>query len=89
MRHGLLQPAIATGVTANLTTLQDTVSNLERICNTPLPFAYQAHLRMSLWYVAQPARHHLFSVTDSIVDRLYLFFLPVSLRPILFCTLTY
>jgi len=49
MRNGLMQPAIATGVTNNLTTLQDTVSNLERICNTPLPFAYQAHLRMSLW----------------------------------------
>ncbi|CAA7268302.1 unnamed protein product [Cyclocybe aegerita] len=49
MRNGLLQPAIATGVTTNLTVLQDTVSNLERICNTPLPFAYQAHLRMSLW----------------------------------------
>jgi hypothetical protein len=49
MRNGLLQPALATGVTANLTTLQDTLSNLERICNTPLPFAYQAHLRMSLW----------------------------------------
>lgn len=51
MRNGLLQPAIATGVTGNLTSLQDTLSNLERICNTPLPFAYQAHLRMSLWYV--------------------------------------
>ncbi|TFK41718.1 Bestrophin, RFP-TM, chloride channel-domain-containing protein [Crucibulum laeve] len=49
MRAGLLQPAIATGVTNNLTMLQDTLSNLERICNTPLPFAYQAHLRMSLW----------------------------------------
>jgi len=49
MRSGLLQPAIATAVTTNLTMLQDTVSNLERICNTPLPFAYQAHLRMSLW----------------------------------------
>jgi len=49
MRNGLMQPAIATGVTANLSTLQDTLSNLERICNTPLPFAYQAHLRMSLW----------------------------------------
>lgn len=49
MRNGLLQPAIATGVTANLTTLQDSLSNLERICNTPLPFAYQVHLRMSLW----------------------------------------
>ncbi|KAF5318581.1 hypothetical protein D9619_010751 [Psilocybe cf. subviscida] len=49
MRNTLLTPAIATGVTANLTSLQDTLSNLDRICNTPLPFAYQAHLRMSLW----------------------------------------
>ena len=51
MSNGLLQPAIATGVTANLTSLQDSLSNLERVCNTPLPFAYQVHLRMSLWYV--------------------------------------
>jgi len=49
MRHNLVQPAIATGFTACLTTLQDTLSNLERVCNTPLPFAYQVHLRMSLW----------------------------------------
>jgi putative membrane protein len=51
MRNALLTPALATGVTGNLTSLQDTLSNLERICNTPLPFAYQAHLRMSLWSV--------------------------------------
>jgi len=49
MHNGLVQPAIATGFTACLTTLQDSLSNLERVCNTPLPFAYQAHLRMSLW----------------------------------------
>jgi putative membrane protein len=49
MRNGLVQPAIGTGFTANLATLSDTLSNLERVCNTPLPFAYQAHLRMSLW----------------------------------------
>jgi len=49
MRNGLLQPAVAAGLTTNLSSLQDTLSNLERICNTPLPFAYQAHLRMSLW----------------------------------------
>jgi len=49
MRKGLLQPAVATGLTANLTSLQDTLSNLERICNTPLPFAYQVHLRMTIW----------------------------------------
>ncbi|KAJ3504923.1 hypothetical protein NLJ89_g7684 [Agrocybe chaxingu] len=49
MKKGLLQPAIATAVTNTLLVFQDSVSNLERICNTPLPFAYQAHLRMSLW----------------------------------------
>ncbi|KAF8988769.1 Bestrophin, RFP-TM, chloride channel-domain-containing protein [Cyathus striatus] len=49
MHQGLVQNAIATGLTNNLTLLQDTLCNLERICNTPLPFAYQAHLRISLW----------------------------------------
>ncbi|KAF8629373.1 hypothetical protein AX17_005669 [Amanita inopinata Kibby_2008] len=49
MRSGLVQPAIATGVTANLNVLHETTAQLERIRNTPLPFAYQAHLRMSLW----------------------------------------
>jgi len=49
MRKGLVQPAIATSFTANITSLSDTLSNLERICNTPLPFAYQAHLRVSIW----------------------------------------
>ncbi|RDB27526.1 hypothetical protein Hypma_003834 [Hypsizygus marmoreus] len=49
MQRGLLQPALATGVTNNITMLQDTFSNLDRIRNTPLPFAYQAHLRLSLW----------------------------------------
>lgn len=49
MRSGLVQSAICTALQANLNILQDTLSNLERICNTPLPFAYQAHLRMSLW----------------------------------------
>lgn len=49
MRSGYLQAAIATGITTNLTTLSDTLSNLERVCNTPLPFAYQIHLRMTLW----------------------------------------
>jgi ion channel-forming bestrophin family protein len=51
LANGLVQPAIATGLVANITGLQDTFNNLERIRNTPLPFAYQAHLRLSLWYV--------------------------------------
>ncbi|KAJ7773945.1 Bestrophin, RFP-TM, chloride channel-domain-containing protein [Mycena metata] len=37
------------GMMNNVASLQDTLSNLDRIGNTPLPFAYQAHLRMSLW----------------------------------------
>lgn len=51
MRQGLLTPASATAMNNAITVLQDTVVNLERIKNTPLPFAYQAHLRISLWYV--------------------------------------
>jgi ion channel-forming bestrophin family protein len=49
MNRGMVQPAIATALANNIGMLQDTLSNLERIGNTPLPFAYQAHLRMSLW----------------------------------------
>ncbi|KAF8881233.1 Bestrophin, RFP-TM, chloride channel-domain-containing protein [Infundibulicybe gibba] len=49
LRSNLLQSALATGVTNNIMIFQDTLSNLDRIRNTPLPFAYQAHLRMSLW----------------------------------------
>ncbi|KAJ7143320.1 UPF0187-domain-containing protein [Mycena crocata] len=49
LRNGYLQPALATGLMNNIASLQDTLSQLDRIGNTPLPFAYQAHLRMSLW----------------------------------------
>lgn len=49
LRAGLIQPAIATGLVNNISSLQDTLNNLERIRNTPLPFAYQAHLRLSSW----------------------------------------
>ncbi|KAI0367174.1 UPF0187-domain-containing protein [Pilatotrama ljubarskyi] len=49
LRNGQLQPAVASAFTAGIAQLQDTVTNLDRIRNTPLPFAYQAHLRISLW----------------------------------------
>ncbi|KAJ6493017.1 Bestrophin, RFP-TM, chloride channel-domain-containing protein [Mycena sanguinolenta] len=49
LRNAWLQPALATGLMNNIASLQDTLSNLDRIGNTPLPFAYQVHLRMSLW----------------------------------------
>lgn len=51
MSQGLLTPASATAMNNAIASLQDAVINLERIKNTPLPFAYQAHLRMSLWCV--------------------------------------
>jgi predicted membrane chloride channel (bestrophin family) len=48
-RNGLLSPAIATALTVNIASLQDTMANLDRIRTTPIPFAYQAHLRMTMW----------------------------------------
>jgi predicted membrane chloride channel (bestrophin family) len=49
LRNGFLQPAIATAYVNSITSLQDCVANLERIRTTPIPFAYQTHLRMSVW----------------------------------------
>lgn len=49
LKNGLLTPAIATAMTNNLILIQDSVFSLDRIRSTPLPFAYQAHLRLSLW----------------------------------------
>ncbi|KAI0819472.1 UPF0187-domain-containing protein [Trametes gibbosa] len=49
LRNGQLVPAVASAFTTGIAQLQDTVTNLDRIRNTPLPFAYQAHLRISLW----------------------------------------
>ncbi|KAF7313151.1 hypothetical protein MKEN_01001300 [Mycena kentingensis (nom. inval.)] len=49
LRNTWLLPAAAGAFLTNIGTLQDTLANLDRIASTPLPFAYQAHLRMSLW----------------------------------------
>lgn len=49
LRNGFLLPAAATSLTNTLSSLHDMISGLDRIRTTPLPFAYQAHLRMSLW----------------------------------------
>ncbi|TBU24104.1 Bestrophin, RFP-TM, chloride channel-domain-containing protein [Dichomitus squalens] len=49
LKNGQLQPALASAFVTAISSLQDTVTNLDRIRNTPLPFAYQAHLRISLW----------------------------------------
>ena len=49
MKNGLLQPAVANAMTNALLALHDSLAQLERICNNPLPFAYYAHLRMTVW----------------------------------------
>ncbi len=54
IRAGNIAAPVASTFVGVITSLQDTLSNLERIADTPLPFAYQAHLRMSIWYVCQP-----------------------------------
>lgn len=49
LKAGLLPSAAASMLTSSIGNLQDTVYGLDRIKTTPLPFAYQAHLRMTLW----------------------------------------
>jgi len=49
LRMGWLSATAASALFANISSLQDAMTNLDRIASTPLPFAYQAHLRMSLW----------------------------------------
>lgn len=45
----LIAPGTFAALSTQIAAMQDALSNLERIRSTPLPFAYQAHLRMSLW----------------------------------------
>lgn len=49
LKNGHLVPAAGTSLTNTLSALHDAMTGLERIRTTPLPFAYQAHLKMSLW----------------------------------------
>jgi hypothetical protein len=49
LKNSLLPPAAASLLTNTIAGLQDAVYGLDRIKTTPLPFAYQAHLRMTLW----------------------------------------
>ena len=49
MREGLIPPTLVGSFTGAILSFQDTMANLERIRSTPLPFAYQAHLRISMW----------------------------------------
>ena len=52
LNNNLLASASAGMFTNSVCALQEAISGLERIKATPLPFAYQAHLRMTLWYEA-------------------------------------
>ncbi|KIK70055.1 hypothetical protein GYMLUDRAFT_34503 [Collybiopsis luxurians FD-317 M1] len=49
IRGGHIQASVAGTLVGAINNVQDTLSNLERIADTPLPFAYQAHLRISIW----------------------------------------
>ena len=50
LKGGLLAPPAGTALTNSVSALHDAISGLDRIKATPLPFAYQVHLRMTLWY---------------------------------------
>jgi predicted membrane chloride channel (bestrophin family) len=49
IKEDLLPGAIASALVGNIAALQNIETSLERIRNTPLPFAYQAHLRICTW----------------------------------------
>lgn len=49
-KNNLVGLAAAISLTNSIVALEDTIAGLNRIKTTPLPFAYQAHLRMTLWY---------------------------------------
>lgn len=49
-KKGLLSAPAGAALTATINSLQDAISGLDRIKTTPLPFAYQAHLRLTVWY---------------------------------------
>lgn len=49
IKEGLVTPPISSAFWAGLSSFQDTVTALERVRSTPIPYAYQMHLRMSIW----------------------------------------
>jgi ion channel-forming bestrophin family protein len=49
VRGGHILGAVAGNLINPINSIQETICNLERIADTPLPFAYQAHLRISVW----------------------------------------
>lgn len=51
-RQSLLSAPAGAALTTTINALQDAISGLDRIKETPLPFAYQAHLRLTVWCAA-------------------------------------
>lgn len=51
-KRNLLSAPAGAVLTNTINALQDAISGLDRIKSTPLPFAYQAHLRLTVWYEA-------------------------------------
>ena len=49
LKEGLITAPAGTVLANFVSALDDAISGLDRIKTTPLPFAYQAHLRMTLW----------------------------------------
>lgn len=49
-KQGLVPSSVASALITNINMLHDLIANMNRIRNTPIPFAYQAHLRMSMWW---------------------------------------
>ncbi|KAH7339382.1 UPF0187-domain-containing protein [Rhizoctonia solani] len=49
LQNGYISSGAASAFGANLNSLQDASVQLRRIATTPIPFAYQAHLRMAIW----------------------------------------
>jgi len=49
LKCDLLTSSVGSAFANSISALQDAILGLDRIKSTPLPFAYQAHLRMTLW----------------------------------------
>jgi putative membrane protein len=58
LKGGLIANPAGSTLTNSIAALQDAISGLDRVKTTPLPFAYQAHLRMTLWYEPLPPLFH-------------------------------
>ena len=62
LKQNLLSAPAGAALTNTITALQDAIAGLERIKSTPLPFAYQAHLRLTVWYEAASSLFFFLSV---------------------------